>query len=168
MIITQRANMSAMTEPPAGIAELNQRIPFLLSQLGVYLADDFVHRLQPLGVEPRTYAVLMTLFANDGQSQRELSQRLGIHRNVMVSVIDNLEAKGLVERLPHPTDRRAFAVTMTAQARRLLPTLDAEGRAQEDQLAAPLSADERLALLHQLQKISAALGLIPGVHPKLA
>ena len=85
-----------MTERSTGIAELHQRIPFLLSQLGVHLAEDFVHRLSPFGVEPRTYAVLKALTEDDGQSQRQLSTQLGIHRNVMVSVIDKLESQGLV------------------------------------------------------------------------
>jgi hypothetical protein len=31
----------------------------------------------------------------------------------------------------------------------------------------PLTADERAALRRQLQRIAAAVGLIPGVHPKL-
>lgn len=157
-----------MSERSTGIAELHQRIPFLLSQLGVYLADDFVHRLAPFGVRPRTYAVLTALSAEDGQSQRELSTRLGIHRNVMVTVIDDLERHDLVKRMPHPADRRAFAVTLTDKARDLLPKLDAQGRAQEDEITATLTAAERKAVLRHLQQMSAAAGLIPGVHPKLA
>jgi DNA-binding MarR family transcriptional regulator len=156
-----------MTERPIGIAELHERIPFLLSQLGVYLAEDFVHRLQPFGVEPRTYAVLKALIEDDGQSQRRLSTQLGIHRNVMVSVIDKLEGQGLVKRMPHPADRRAFAVTLTDKARELLPALDAQGRAQEDEITASLTGAERKAVLRDLQRMSAAAGLIPGVHPKL-
>jgi hypothetical protein len=50
-----------MPDREAGIEELHQRIPFLLSQLGVYLAEDFVHRLEPFGVEPRAYAVMKAL-----------------------------------------------------------------------------------------------------------
>jgi DNA-binding MarR family transcriptional regulator len=157
-----------MSERSTGIAELHQRIPFLLSQLGVYLAEDFVHRLAPFGVRPRTYAVLTALNAEDGQSQRELSTRLGIHRNVMVAVIDDLERQDLVKRMPHPGDRRAFAVTLTDKARDLLPKLDAQGRAQEDEITATLTAAERRAVLRHLQQMSAAAGLIPGVHPKLA
>jgi DNA-binding MarR family transcriptional regulator len=156
-----------MTERSTGIAELHQRIPFLLSQLGVYLAEDFVHRLHPFGVEPRTYAVLKALIEDDGQSQRQLSTQLGIHRNVMVTVIDKLESQGLVKRMPHPGDRRAFAVTLTDKARELLPALDAQGRAQEDEITAPLTAAERENVLRELQRMSAAAGLIPGVHPKL-
>jgi DNA-binding MarR family transcriptional regulator len=157
-----------MSERSTGITELHQRIPFLLSQLGVYLAEDFVHRLEPLGVDPRTYAVLKALNEDDGQSQRQLSTQLGIHRNVMVAVVDKLESQGLVKRMPHPGDRRAFAVTLTEKARELLPALDAQGRAQEDEITATLTAAERKHVLHYLQQMSAAAGLIPGVHPKLA
>lgn len=157
-----------MTERSPGIAELHNRIPFLLSQLGVLLAEDFVERLKPLGVGPRTYAVLMALMADDGQSQRELSSRLGIHRNVMVSVIDSLEGQGLVKRTPHPADRRAFAVRLTDEGRDLLPTLDEQGQAQENEITAPLTAGERATLLALLQRMSTGLGLSPGVHPKLA
>jgi DNA-binding MarR family transcriptional regulator len=156
-----------MPERDAGIAGLHQRIPFLLSQLGVYLAEDFVRRLEPFGVEPRAYAVMKALSEDDGQSQRELSTQLGIHRNVMVTVVDNLERDGLVKRMPHPADRRAFAVTLTDKARELVPKLDAQGSAQEDEITAALSEDERTAALRHLQQMSSAAGLIPGVHPKL-
>jgi DNA-binding MarR family transcriptional regulator len=156
-----------VSERSTGITELHQRIPFLLSQLGVYLAEDFVHRLEPLGVDPRTYAVLKALIESDGQSQRQLSTQLGIHRNVMVAVVDKLESRGLVKRMPHPGDRRAFAVTLTEKARELLPALDAQGRAQEDEITATLTASEHKQALQYLQRMSAAAGLTPGVHPKL-
>ena len=52
----------------------------------------------------------------------------------MVTVIDNLERRGLAKRLPHPDDRRAVAVTLRAKARRLLPDLDEQGRALEDKI----------------------------------
>jgi DNA-binding MarR family transcriptional regulator len=156
-----------MPDREAGIAGLHQRIPFLLSQLGVYLAEDFVHRLEPFGLEPRAYAVLKALSEDDGRSQRELSTQLGIHRNVMVTVVDRLEREGLVKRMPHPSDRRAFAVTLTDKARDLLPKLDAQGSAQEDEITASLTDAERKAVLHHLQQMSTAAGLIPGVHPKL-
>jgi DNA-binding MarR family transcriptional regulator len=86
----------------------------------------------------------------------------------MVTVIDNLERRGLAKRLPHPDDRRAVAVTLTAKARRLLPALDEQGRDLEDEISTPLSSQERDTLRHLLQRIAAGAGLIPGVHPELA
>jgi DNA-binding MarR family transcriptional regulator len=110
----------------------------------------------------------MALATEDGQSQRQLSARLGIHRNAMVVIIDALEADGLVRRMAHPDDRRAFAVTLTDQARSLLPDLDKAGGALEDTVTAPLSAVERNTLRELLQRIAGDAGLIPGVHPDLA
>jgi DNA-binding MarR family transcriptional regulator len=157
-----------MEDPPTGIAALDERIPFLLSQLGSHVAGEFQRRMNDIGVRPRNYAVLMALASEDGQSQRELSARLGIHRNAMVSVIDTLEADGLVKRKGRPGDRRAFAITLTGKARRLLPDLDKAGRGLEDTVAEPLSAAERDTLRGLLQRIAGGAGLIPGVHPDLA
>jgi DNA-binding MarR family transcriptional regulator len=168
MIIIGRASISDMDHHPAGIASLDERIPFLLSQLGSHVAAEFDRALTTTGVDPRTYAVLMALAAEDGQSQRQLSARLGIHRNAMVAVIDSLERQGLAERRSHPEDRRAFAVTLTAKARKLLPDLDARGRALEDDITSPLSPEERTTLRQLLQRVAATAELIPGVHPHLA
>ncbi|OBK92999.1 MarR family winged helix-turn-helix transcriptional regulator [Mycobacterium sp. 1165178.9] len=156
-----------MSEDRSGIAQLDQRIPFLLAQLGSHVSSDFQRRLSPIGTDPRTYAVLVALASSDGQSQRQLSERLGIHRNAMVAVIDGLEHEGLAKRLPHPDDRRAVAVTLTAKARRLLPKLHDQARELEDEIAAPLSSKERAMLRTLLQRVAAGAGLIPGVHPKL-
>lgn len=168
MTITASASVGEVSEEAAGIAELDQRIPFLLSQLGAYIADDAKRRLAPLGVHPRVNAILLALAGSDGQSQRQLSARLGVHRNVMVSLIDSLEEQGLVERRPCPVDRRAFAVTLTDKARDLLPALEQQSDAMEDEVTGALSPEERAALRDMLQRVSAGLGLSPGVHPKLA
>jgi DNA-binding MarR family transcriptional regulator len=167
VIIKESASLACMEDRPTGIAALDERIPFLLSQLGSHVASEFQRRMTGIGVEPRTYAVLMALATEDGQSQRQLSARLGIHRNAMVTVVDALEADGLVKRMANSDDRRAFAITLTDQARRLLPELDKAGRALEDTVTATLSAAERHTLRELLQRIAGGAGLIPGVHPDL-
>ncbi|WP_067968276.1 MarR family winged helix-turn-helix transcriptional regulator [Mycolicibacter icosiumassiliensis] len=157
-----------MSDRPTGITALDERIPFLLSQLGAHMATEFGRRAAGLGVQPRTYAVLMALATHDGQSQRQLSARLGIHRNAMVSVIDALESDGLVERQTCAQDRRAFAITLTDRARDLLPDLDRAGRELESAVTEPLSPAERNTLRGLLQRVAAGADLIPGVHPDFA
>jgi DNA-binding MarR family transcriptional regulator len=44
----------------------------------------------------------------------ELATSLGIDPPYMTIVVDDLERQGLVERKPHPTDRRAKLVETTA------------------------------------------------------
>jgi DNA-binding MarR family transcriptional regulator len=87
---------------------------------------------------------------------------------VMVNLIDTLEEQDLVERKPHPDDRRAFAVTLTDRAREVLPALEEQSHAMEDEVTSALTPDERAALLDMLQRVSTSLGLSPGVHPRLA
>src|SRR3981189_3582729 len=117
MTIMSSVSLRGMTDQP-GIAELDERIPFLLAPRGAHTAPASRRRRAPTGADRRTYAVLLALAADDGQSQRQLSARLGIHRNAMVTVIDNLEQRKLAKRLTHPDDRRAFAVTLSPKARR--------------------------------------------------
>jgi hypothetical protein len=59
-------------------------------------------------------------------------------------------------------------VSLTKNARDVLPGLDRVVRDLEDQITAPLSKEQRAALLTALQRMSAAAGLTPGVHPGLA
>ena len=48
-----------------------------------------------------------------------LGQRLSISPSSMTGLVDHLEAKGLVERRPHPTDRRAIELVLTRKGRRV-------------------------------------------------
>jgi DNA-binding MarR family transcriptional regulator len=49
---------------------------------------------------------------------RQLADALGTDPPHVSVIVDELEEKGLVERTPHPTDRRAKIVTVTATGRR--------------------------------------------------
>jgi DNA-binding MarR family transcriptional regulator len=54
----------------------------------------------------------------DGLTMGELSQRLMVTGGNVTGITDQLEAEGLVQRAPHPSDRRAFSVRLTAAGRR--------------------------------------------------
>lgn len=55
----------------------------------------------------------------------ELAEVLGIDRPNATSLVDDLEAQGLVQRAPHPTDRRARLVEATRKGRALARRADA-------------------------------------------
>ena len=76
----------------------------------------------------------------------------------MVSTIDELESKGMVERRRHPSDRRAYALHITKQKHDTL-TRDRElSREAQDELLAPLSEEERAQLRELLLKLALASG----------
>src|SRR6478609_1754772 len=114
-------SINGMTEvtPRAPGHPLADRASFLLSQLGAHSAHGFAKRLAPLGMRPSHFGLLMHLSRGEGQSQQRLADAMGIHRNVMVGLVDELEDRGLIERRRHPADRRAHAVHLLPAGREL-------------------------------------------------
>ncbi|MFI1212657.1 MarR family winged helix-turn-helix transcriptional regulator [Streptomyces sp. NPDC020802] len=99
------------------------------------------------------YAVLATLDEFGPASQAGLSRRTGIYRGDMVTVINELADRGLVERSPNPADRRQNVITVTEQGHRQLLTLDKILSQVQDQTLAPLTTPER----EQLARLLTAL-----------
>ncbi|GAA1441019.1 MarR family winged helix-turn-helix transcriptional regulator [Leifsonia poae] len=160
-----------MTDDTDALAALDTRAAFLLSQLGAYTAQQFAERLAPLGIRPVQFGVLTRLRNADTGvelSQQQLSEALGIHRNVMVSLIDSLEERGLVQRGAHPSDRRAYAIRLTDAAHAVLGEATAAADALEEQLTVGLSESEREVLVALLRRITVEQGIAAGVHPGLA
>src|SRR6266487_6925362 len=75
-------------------------------------------------------------------SQHQAARRLAIDRTTMVALLDGLEAKGLVERRPHPGDRRRNVVEPTAEGRRVMDEALRATRDAERRLLAPLGDAE--------------------------
>lgn len=67
-------------------------------------------------LQPRHGAVLAYL-EPDGVRATELSRQSGQHKQVIGTIIDELEALGYVERRPDPADRRAKLVCPTERGR---------------------------------------------------
>jgi MarR family transcriptional regulator, temperature-dependent positive regulator of motility len=82
-----------------------------------------------------------------------VAERMGVDAVNFGQMIDELEGKGLVERKIDPNDRRARKLYVTergaALRRRLRPSL----LAAQEHLLAPLSPNERGALLDMLVRV---------------
>lgn len=160
---------STAPRTPDGAPPLPQVAPFrgvgfTLSSLGYAVAAGFRERLAPLGLEPREFALLRAIGDGGGASQHAISEQLGIPASRMVALIDALEGRGLVERRPHPGDRRARALHLTPRGRSLLLEAFEVAVAFELALCAGLAPDERERLLSLLGAVTSTLGLAPGVH----
>jgi DNA-binding MarR family transcriptional regulator len=91
---------------------------------------------------PRGYQVLASAAGDEHRSQQALAQRLGVDRTVMTYLLDDLEAAGLIERRPDPSDRRARRLVATRHGRGTLARLDQQLRAAEEQLLSGLDTGE--------------------------
>ena len=105
------------------------------------------------------------LGANSGLSQRALCDLFGIFPSRLVALLDELEAKKLVERRDDPADRRRFSLHLTSAGRRTLVQIGKVTRALEADLFAALSSKERAQLHGLLTRMVAQQHIAPGVHP---
>ena len=72
-----------------------------------------------------TRVLALRRLAVEPQTQRELAERLGADPPYVTLMVDDLEKRGLVRRKPHPTDRRAKLVELTASGRAAAARADA-------------------------------------------
>ena len=70
------------------------------------------------------FAVLQTLWENDGLSITDLGEKAQLEKSTMTSLIDRMEGAGLVKREEHPTDRRAYKICLTPRGKSLEENLD--------------------------------------------
>ena len=138
---------------------------FLLAQVGAHGADLFGERIAVLGISPPHAGILRLISAMPECNQQALAKRLGVLPSRMVILIDELAAKGLVERKRSTKDRRHSELILTANGKRTLEKLSKIAAQHEADLCAALTKEERDTLATLCRKIVAHEGLTPDVHP---
>jgi DNA-binding MarR family transcriptional regulator len=131
---------------------------FLINRIATVARKAFTSRLDTLGLNLRMWGVLNVLDVEGDITQHALGKGVGIDPSSMVSTIDELEAKGLVERRRHPSDRRAHALHLTAAGRKTLKAGRELAREAQNELLAPLDEEERKQFHELLLRIALGLG----------
>ena len=103
-----------------------------------------VRQTRPVGDLTATQlSALASLELAGAMSPRELADNERVRPPTMTKIIAKLEARGLVQRSPHPTDGRQVVLATTPQGRELLAQFE---RARDEWLTqrlAELSATDR-------------------------
>lgn len=81
------------------------------------------HKIAAHGVSMGQWFFLRALWEEDGLTQRELSQRVGMMEPTTVTALNSMERRGLVERVRNPHDRRKVNIYLTPKGRNLRPVL---------------------------------------------
>jgi DNA-binding MarR family transcriptional regulator len=130
---------------------LLESLGFLITRAHLRMHRAFSEALIPLGIVPAHFGLLTTLASLGPVPQAEIGRRLGVSGASVVQMVDDLEARGLIERKRLEGDRRTQVVHLRPGA--------AEVLAQAGQLAGQTLAQrlgtldpretERLVLLLQ-------------------
>ena len=106
----------------------------------------FDTRLAPLELNLTQASLLGYIGEFGSTTQTQLADRLGIGRASIGAVIDQLEARRLVERQPNPADRRVWLVVNTASGHELVADIRRVDEELRSELRRGIGREERQAL----------------------
>lgn len=95
-----------------------------------------------------------------------IAERLLVSSASMTSILDTLERRGLVERGPHPTDRRKVLIHLTVDAQDIVDQMLPVVHLAASEAFVDLSESERESLIGWLTKVRSRLELLSGETPK--
>lgn len=132
-------------------------IPFttLMADIHRMFSTSLYRQLKANGINlsRSQWRVLTHLRSQDGLTQSELAERLLIEKAPAGTLIDKLEANGLVERRPDPNDRRARRVFITVKSEPLLPLIEQTVTGLKVQCMEGISEEEQRLLSQTLTRI---------------
>jgi DNA-binding MarR family transcriptional regulator len=137
---------------PAAPAPLCDNLCWLLSRASYTLTTELTAALEELGISPRAHAVLAAA-AGAEHTQTELARIVGLDKTTMVVTLDELEAAGLAERRPSPSDRRARVIAVTKAGTAKLREAEEIGDAIREDVLGVLPVRERKVFLGALTRL---------------
>lgn len=143
-------------EDEAETADLEGLIGYNLKRAYVIVQTDFREALGADGLSPRVFSALSLTVKFPNITQSELARMMGIERSGLVAIVDELETRKYLKRVPVPGDRRVQALVPTDAGQRAYAEAIGIVRKHEDQLLSHLSKDEQSTLLTLLKKIRKA------------
>jgi DNA-binding MarR family transcriptional regulator len=138
------ARTEPMTIASASILDEHRSRPGLLLAL---LGQEAMRRLRDAhtthNLKPRQFQILGLLHDNGRLAQRELMHEMNVDPSILVTLLNPLEADGLVSRKRDPTDRRRHLVTLTPAGERALVSASRAQKETEDALFSSLDDEQR-------------------------
>lgn len=117
------------------------------------IIEGFLERMAGFGLRPVDFSVMSVIHHNPGVTSRQLCTALNLLPPNLVGLVQSLETRGLIHRLPHPTDGRATGLHPTPEGVALMQQAEKAAADLEVERSARLTPAQRKTLVELLQKI---------------
>ncbi len=114
----------------------------------------FAEECAAYDLTPVQFAALEAIEGSPDVDATRLSSLIAFDRSTIGDVLERLEAKGWVQRVPSPNDRRVKRVRLTPEGRRLLQDVHPAVRRVQERLLAPLAPRDRATMLRLLTQLA--------------
>jgi len=142
---------------PIDLGGLDSVIGYALRRAQVAIFQDYGELTGDLGITTTHFAVLRLVHRNPGLNQTALANALGAETPRMVLIIDELARRGLVVRLASTMDRRARAIFLSPEGRKMHGVVSRRVVEQNRRMIQRLRGDDCGALLRMLRNLATPL-----------
>jgi DNA-binding MarR family transcriptional regulator len=123
---------------------------YAVRRFQLWIFQDFIKTLAAVDIKPTQYSVMTVIGANPGLTQMAVAKRLGIERARLVHLLNSLEQRKLVKRVPSATDRRSHALHLTSHGQDSLRKFKQLAAEHERHVAERIGKENRQRLLQIL------------------
>jgi len=117
------------------------------------IIERFLVRMAEFNLRPVDFSVMSVIHHNPGVTSRQLCNALNLLPPNLVGLIQSLETRALIHKLPHPKDKRATGLHATPKGIRLMIEAEEAATKLELENSAKLTPTQLKTLLELLQKI---------------
>jgi DNA-binding MarR family transcriptional regulator len=147
-----------MTDPdemPGAIPKgfVDDYLPALLAQASQLISSEFHEVVRGQGLSVSEWRVMASLAGGGAVSIGHLAQVTVTKQPTLTRLLDRMEARGQVERLPHGSDRRITLVRMTRKGERTVHGLMELAREHEMRVLEPFGLARAEALKDTLRRM---------------
>ncbi|MDT7523625.1 MarR family transcriptional regulator [Rhodoferax sp. TBRC 17198] len=143
----------ALPVEPVDTSYLRTLVGYNARRASLAIIETFMVRMAPYDLKVVDFSVLSLVAHNPGITSRQLCAALNVLPPNLVGLIATLERRGLIERLPHPSDGRAMGVHLTPQGVELMAQAEQTAFDLEMDATSRLTDAERKTLIRLLQKV---------------
>lgn len=131
------------------------RVAMLIKKTALVIEKLSNQVLAPYELSNTQYKILMMLYRNPDRTvrQADIEEKFSLTNPTVTGIIQNLEKKGLVQRIQNPNDKRSKLLCLTSQAYAIREELDKLGEVLEGQVTERLTEKESEQLCELLKKM---------------
>lgn len=122
-----------------------------VAELGSQL---YARAMAPLNLRPLQVGILQLLAGEGAMVQARIGEKLRVDKATMVTLLNDLEAQGLIERRPHARDRRAYEIHLLEAGKQRLQAAEKLSIEAAQQFFSTLSHQEQQTLNELLRRIA--------------
>lgn len=145
-----------MSSVPKGAKPVpDEKVAILIKKTALVIEKLSNRELAPYELTHTQYKILMLLYRHQERPLRQIDieTRFAMTNPTVTGIIQNLEKKGMVRRIPNPDDKRSKLLSLTERAIFMKEELYSIGESIEKQVTANLSGEESSQLIELLKRI---------------